>query len=314
MRKLISKFFLFLIAITLLIAALLYFSNRIINDGNYFSLKSNSKYVVFGHSHPAYAFNDSLIENFVNYAQQGECYFYTYFKVKKILENNKRIETVFIDFSNNQIDKRMDDWIWSDRFLDENCPDYMPFLGFEDLKILIRNNWRGLLELQNISLRSNVSFFYGNEMNYFKSKNAIGYLYSDRQKADSLIKTIPVQKSNIKADTGISEINIHYLEKILDLCTANKVKVYLIRTPIHSRSGELLNEDKFQQILSSRFKTIEFLDFKRFPLADAEFGDLEHLNYKGAEKFSLFFNLLMKENVLAQSEKQKFIDKEMVKE
>lgn len=138
-------------------------------------------------------------------------------------------------------------------------------------------------------------------------------MYSDREKADSLI-AMSVQGSKIKEDTGISEINIHYLEKILDLCTTNKVKVYLTRTPIHSRSDELLNEDRFQQILSSRFKTIEFLDFKRFPLADADFGDLEHLNYKGAKKFSLFFNLLMKENLLAQVEKQKFIDKEMVKE
>ncbi len=94
----------------------------VINEYAEFKLPDNPKYIVLGHSHPECAFNDSLIQNFKNLSQSGESYFYTYFKCKKILETNASIKVVFIEFTNNQLDETMNDWIWKDKYLKYRFP------------------------------------------------------------------------------------------------------------------------------------------------------------------------------------------------
>lgn len=56
------------------------------------------------------------------------------------------------------------------------------------------------------------------------------------------------------------------------------------------------NELIFQKIWKDKFKEVTFLDFKDFPLNDSDFADIEHLNDKGAKKFSTYFNTFMKDN------------------
>jgi len=75
--KKILSFFL-LIAFTVLSVSFLF--NSYINKKTQFSLSKNVTNIIFGHSHPEVAFNDSLISNFQNLAQSGESYFYTFLK------------------------------------------------------------------------------------------------------------------------------------------------------------------------------------------------------------------------------------------
>ena len=60
-------------------------------------------------------------------------------------------------------------------------------------------------------------------------------------------------------------------------------------------------------IKNEKFENIEFLDFNDFPLKNNEFGDFGHLNYKGAEKFSLWFNGLLDKELLLKSNKNEFV-------
>ena len=66
-------------------------------------------------------------------------------------------------------------------------------------------------------------------------------------------------------------------------------------------------------MLKSKFSDTEFLDFSQFQLLNSEFGDLAHLNHKGATKFSIWFNNLLNNGLLEKDNKQKFIDNEMIK-
>jgi hypothetical protein len=74
-----------------------------------------------------------------------------------------------------------------------------------------------------------------------------------------------------------------------------------------------MNEKQYKSILRNRFSGIPFLDFSSFPLLNSEFGDLEHLNFKGAKKFSLWFNEIMQVGLLSKGDKQAFIDIEIKK-
>ena len=67
-------------------------------------------------------------------------------------------------------------------------------------------------------------------------------------------------------------------------------------------------------ILSTRFADIEFLDFAKYPLQNSEFGDFDHLNYRGARKFSIWFNQLIDDGLLERTDKQSFINERIEEE
>ena len=89
--------------VIVLIVGLLIIENNYIEKKSSFKISDNIKYVVFGHSHSECTFNDALISNFKNLSEPGEAYFYTYQKLKNVIHDNPAIESVFVEFTNNQI-------------------------------------------------------------------------------------------------------------------------------------------------------------------------------------------------------------------
>ncbi len=116
-----------------------------------------------------------------------------------------------------------------------------------------------------------------------------------------------MKQENVK----ISYYNLKYLTKIITLCKNNNIRVILIRSPQHKKYSGYSNEIKYQEIRKQYFPSIEYIDFSKFPLKNSEFGDLEHLNYKGAAKFSNWFNELLRMNFLEKNNKQDIINEEI---
>jgi hypothetical protein len=298
----------FLIVLFTLIFALVESSEFIVNKNSVFKLNTDTRYLVLGHSHPECAFNDSLIDNFKNLSQSGESYYYTYFKTKKIIQQNPSIETVFIEFTNNQINESMNDWIWKEKSMSYRYPKYSPFMNLSDKGILAKNNLSGYFNSTSLSFKYNFGRIRNRNFDY--SKSVGGYLSLKRDKTDYLVNNM--KKNNPKSEKlGISEYNIKYLTKIIDLCEEHGKKVILIRSPQHSIYSGYSNERLYQKVRNNHFSSIEYLDFSKFPLSNSEFGDLEHLNHKGAKVFSIWFAQLLNMNILEKSNKQEFINKEI---
>ncbi|GGZ53532.1 hypothetical protein GCM10008088_14010 [Mesonia mobilis] len=263
--------------------------------------------ILLGHSHPECAFNDSLINGFKNFASSGESYFYTYPKVKELIRNNQSIETVFIEFTNNQLHKNMDNWIFGKKYINHRYPKYSAFLNNEQELTLLRNN--PLEYINSISQAKKKQLFRILTQDYNLINEIGGYRYLEKFKIDSILKS---HDSDIKPleSCEISEINLFYLREIINFCHQNKKQVYLVRSPQHKKYYGGVNETQFDSIRLKKFSDVEFLDFNRFPLNNKDFADLEHLNFKGARKFSIFFNSLLQGGLLEKSidDKQKFID------
>lgn len=275
-----------------------------------FKIKDNKPILIVGHSHSECAFNDSLINNVANLSQSGESYFYTYFKTKKLIKQNSHINTVFIEFSNNQIALFMNDWIWGDKYMSYRFPKYGVFMDLNSYNLLLNNNPKCFQNSsKNLIKNSILSTLRG----FRPQDNIGGYHYLVRNKTDSLLANIPIDSVSEYRSQEISEKNIEYLRKTVDFLKSENKKVFLIRSPLHIKYEGFMNEQKFQEILQSKFSDIEFLDFSHFPLLNSEFGDLEHLNHKGATKFSIWFNNLLNNGLFKKENKQNFIDKEMIK-
>jgi len=314
MKEFNIKLLLFMSLFIVLISAVIFVENKLLDNANYFRLEG-TKFIVLGHSHPAYAFNDSLINNFSNFGSGGESYFYTYLKTKKIIESNKSLKTVFIEFSNNEILKYTDTTqTWSESYLQIRFPKYLPLMDFSDFRLLWMKNYKGVLTTIPMTLIRNLKQVLIVSLGFrknIKDQDRFGqYRYLIRDRIDSLIN-LHYNWVVVKNNFDLAETNISYLTKTIKFCNLKGVKVLLIRCPLHPKDPSLINELKYKEILKTKFAKVDFLDFKDFPLRNSEFGDLEHLNYEGAKKFSIFFNRLLELNLLKNDNKQEFINDQM---
>lgn len=305
MANFIKKTVSFIIVSILMLAAIIFIPNYIVGKKSSFVISSKSKIVLFGHSHPECAFNDAVIDNLKNLSHSAEPYFYTYQKVKMVLAQNPQIETVLIEFTNNQIDAKMDEWTWGYKYMSGMFPKYAPFMDKADIGFLVNNNPKDFMNCLSVSTRINLTRLLTS--NYEFAGVMGGYL------------RINTSQTNLTADsagTGPGEVtrerlstaNLQYLQKIITFCNKHHKKVFLVRSPQHRSYEYLANEQEFLKIKAAMFSSVEFLDFNKFPVADDGFADFGHLNYKGALKFSEWFNTMLSSGLLSAGKKQFLIN------
>jgi len=311
MKAFILKTILFSSVFFILFLSLIISTDVFINSKANFKLDREVNYIVLGHSQPECAFNDSLVSNFKNLSDPGETYFYTYQKLKKIVQHNPQLNTVFIEFTNNQINKSSDDNIWSDKYLRLRYPVYEPFIDFSDQFFLATKNFKGFLKNVPISIKYKLITVKLNNYNYINKTG--GYKYLVRNKTDSLLNVLGKKNDTLNNnDFTMSEYNIEYLSKIISYCKKHNLNVFLTRSPYHAKSPNRHNEINFQKLKNNKFNDVKFLDFKDFPLENSEYGDLDHLNYKGAKKFSTWFNFLLEDGLIEKDNNQEFIDEKII--
>jgi hypothetical protein len=188
-------------------------------------------------------------------------------------------------------------------------PQYEPFMDRSDINLLMKNNSKDFLSCISISTRQNL--FRVLTSNYNFSGNIGSYLKIERSDASSLKQASKASLDNNindKKGNNLSIMNIEYLRKIIDFCKYNHKKVLLVRCPQHKNFEFRKNEKIFSQIKNNYLSDVELLDFNNFPLRDDEFADYGHLNYKGALKFSSYFNSILASGILSTKNKQLFID------
>jgi hypothetical protein len=150
--------------------------------------------------------------------------------------------------------------------------------------------------------------------NIAKDERMGGYLHLVRDKTDSLLQASLLYARRKPPDMSVSPVNLIYLRKIIEMCKERGVRVILIRSPLHPVYDGFKNKSRYKQVLNNEFNDVEFLNLRNFPLRNSDYGDLEHLNYRRAGKYSLFFNRLLKGGLLDSANKQKFINDQMALE
>ena len=127
-----------------------------------FLIDKETKYLFFGSSLSECALNDDLIDNSINLSRSSECYFYNYFKIKMVLEDNPKfnIESIFLDYSNILIGPSHDEWIWGYEKMSTFLPIYLPFFEQNDIRILLKNsNKLDLIKSVLASIKLNIIHF-----------------------------------------------------------------------------------------------------------------------------------------------------------
>ncbi len=289
MKRFILHCILFLFFFTIVIGVYWGITSHLIRNRANLTMLGNEKNIIIGHSHAEFAFDDSLINNTRNFGNSAEPYFYTYTKLRLLLENNPQIENAFLLFSNNSLVYWMDDWVWDDKYISHRFPFYSSFLNSQQIIVLIKNNPIGTIEYFIDSLVENTWKLIRGEVDYVNYFGGFTPLEIEMQDPQG-------SPPSGQQSTPLSEINKEYLFKIIELCEQHGVNLSFVRSPQHPYCLERENEEEFLKIYHSNFSNIKFYDFNDFPLLEHEYADVEHLNQKGADRFSRNFNDIIEEN------------------
>lgn len=298
MKRFIKNIVSFLgLIIVLLFVIIITINKSILKNKNNFKISPTINKIILGHSHPEGAFNDSIIKNSRNLASSGELYFYTYLKLKTLLEENKGIKQVYLGFTNNQITNDMEKWTKDDVNISHNIGKYSPVMSYNDYKYIAQKNPLGVIKSLGNVFKTSINFLSSKNKKFIDYKGWGGYNYMTKNHVDSLIQAQNKGLVYVQDVSKANYINLYYLDKIVALCQALKIKLFLVRTPFHNKYLGFKNEKLFQDVLKNRYASVAFLDFRLFPLSNKEYRDLDHINYLGAKKFSIFFNKLIKDSI-----------------
>ena len=310
MKNFLKRISVFSITFSLVLVAVTLALFAYVNHKASFKLDSKIKYVVFGHSHPECAINDSLVTSVKNYASSSENFFYTFTKIERLLAQNPSVDTILVAFSNNHLSKNSDETIDDDNALLNKFAPLAPVAGFEHHRYLFAHNSAGYLQAISLSYRSQLRQIALSDFNYLQFG---GYKSLDRILPDSIIRNGVKGDLDKYSSKAYASETLERLKQIVAYCKAQNKTIILIRSPQHAKFYGRTNEEDFQHVRMQHFSDLEYLDFNDFPLSDSEFSDLSHLNTKGATKFSIWLNNMIDGGLMQVPNKSEVIESEIAK-
>ena len=283
----ISRFLIFFFTIFLFIVI-----------GNYWLIKltpinfpSKKNILVLGDSAPECAINDKIFKKSVNFSAPAESYYYCYLKLKKILETKQAVDTVLLSFSPHNIFDNT--WFASQSNIQHNFCRYYPLMSIDDLRFLLEFYPQSVIySLRPIALQFLKNIFRrASEDNVLKMG---GFTSLDLDRLEDALQSLKdceaIKDFRLPKDLYPTNVEIVYLNKILQLCNEKQVKLILINLP---KRVELLRHkrygmEEFQKLYNTEFSQLDYFDFSSMPMEDEMYADLLHLNKEGSSYFSKF--------------------------
>ena len=261
-------------------------SQVIVRVSKQYQFDENIDFLFLGDSHIACGVIDSLIPNSFNLSKMSEPYYYTYHKLKFVTRKS-RIKKIILANSYHNFSS------YYDEFINGNLSSVMPHKLFfclefsEQLRVLYWNRKKLLLVLKKIFLSSYHQFY-----NLEEEKNDY-WLYDGYNnpfvegKADSINiqDRILFQFYKQEKVAGFADLNIVYLNKIIDLCQEKNIEIDFINTPLHPFYVKIVPnifKSKLNEFLAKN--DINIIDLEGLNLSDSCYdpgGD--HVTIKGAE-------------------------------
>lgn len=263
-------------------------------------LPENCNIVFLGNSHIECAINDTILKNSFNFGRSADKTEFIYSKVKLLKKYNPELDTIVIGYDNvlcyQSADSAFNSVLYSPYFFDtHNLSTITNILTKSSFKYIESHithpfNWFKLYQFGEPMIKS--------KTNITDMSNLGGYLYLIRDKLKEDIK----RRSIIKMDKNRSfdELSIYFLDETLKFCQDNDMTVIFLCPPQHKRCH--LDNAYYREYYTINYSNIKFYDFKDMELPDSCFGDLDHLNYKGAKVFSEYLEkeILHKNNYKKQ--------------
>ena len=238
--------------------------------------KTEANILFLGNSRIQYGVNDQIIPNTLNVGLNADNYVFSYLKLKLLKRYNPQIDTLILGYDKATLthyfqisDEKFHPFFWD--LLDYD--DWIFFLKHDTNIFMSPLNWLKIL----FPIKSHFATIK------FQELGIGGYYDLYRDKLAEAIQQYQKSASNINTD----ELQEFYLKKIVHFCSSNNIKVIFLNMPSHPITYNLA-EDKFlKQYAATHYSEIPYWDYEFIELPDSCYGDLTHINYRGAKSISL---------------------------
>ena len=291
MKHFLLKFSLFFFVFVLFIFSINRWADHYVRNNSFYKFNDSVVSIIIGHSHAEGAYIDSILPHTVNMAQSGESYFYSYLKLRKLLEANNNIRRVMIEVTNNNFEKEMDEWTFGEMYLRYRYQKYAHLLHPEELRLLFGKNPLAVIDAVAVTLKNNLDYKRVVSMPYYNYTDWGGFKKWEHSKIDSFLQVQNKQKQIKPVVMAIpifkeSEYNLRFLDSMVALCRQHQKQILFLRAPQHPSNRNPFIDSIYFKTLSARYSAIPLIDFGNMELPDEEYLDFQHVNFKGAIKVS----------------------------
>lgn len=280
MKRFISKILLLCIVNVILFVLVYALLCGIIHHKACFIIHNSTSVIVAGASHSACSIDTQYVASVENMSRSGEAYCYTYSKLKELLLVNSQIDTIILEITNLVFGSQMDEWYWSDKYMQYHFVTFCPFLSMHDHFTLFKHHPKAFIRTYPIFIKDACKKILTHNYEY-------AYSYGGHESRHEIVDTTKQQN---EPSYQLSHINKYYLDKIVELCEKQHVKLIFMRSPMHPKYVYWQTELQFQNIMQQHYSDIEFWDYGHALSADTLFADYQHLNQNGAVVFSTIIN------------------------
>jgi hypothetical protein len=297
------KVLLFLAVAIVLIAALVLLLGRSAVRKAQWPVDAGTRIIFMGHSHPQCAYDDALIPGARNIAHSSEPWFYTTVKCREVLAHAPALEAVFVEFTANQLLPARDSIIWDIPRTTVFQPHLQHFLTLREMFFLFQHAPANFLQGVSMALRQDLSGL---------RKPAVEVLstiagYAPQERND--LQVVPAADRMAAGLVDIERANrdLRHLEELVALCEEAGVRVILLRSPLHPSNPLRRLDPAVERLRLAHFPKLPWLDLQDFPLPDAAYADISHLNHQGANRLSHWFNELLEAGLLETDDLQDLV-------
>lgn len=270
--------------------------------------------LIIGDSHAEYALAPEYIKGSQNLATSGEHIFYTYYKLKRLLESRTNVERVILTIFPNTFSKNSDVALFDEEKSPFQIRRYYNLLDSEGREVLKENRrilllcylqYRWGLILPDKSEAAAFARLMTRRFEIVHFPSITGYTSNPQNILTDLRMDKILNKYYYEADgtiAGVSEIGIEYLDKIAALCRDRGLELILVATPEYPPYVEAVpqeHKDRFKEIAertASKQEGVRFYDYTLMELEPKAYLDYDHLNTYGSMLFSKELNRVLEES------------------
>lgn len=252
--------------------------------------------LVIGDSHTQCAINDDLASNWKNVSERSESFYFSYYKLEGLIEENPSIERVYLGFSYHSLSEYYDKFIDGEYSAGVSSKYFYMLPVKEKLKLIYWNVDRLPAMCGGIFSESAKLLFVHEPVSFGAYSNDFtGTMVSN----SALEKRLKFQFYTDERINDFSQINQLYLDRIIKLCASKEVELVFLNTPLHLNYRRGIPEvyiDKYDDLLSQYH--MKAIDFSCLSLNDSCFvPDGDHVSRMGADITTKELLRIMQEQV-----------------
>lgn len=244
-------------------------------------LPKKSRVLIMGDSHSQKALNPMLFSDAQNISQTAEPYVVTYWKLKKVLSFNKP-DTLILSFAPHNLSAFNDLKFSSTQWAPEMFRRIYPIADLNDVSDYIDVDFMTYYK----TIWKHAAIFPR-----FNHKNYVGrYNNNKRSNIDDVDEAIKRHFLREGKNLGVSSVSLMYLDSIISICLKNEITPLLVTSPVHQRYSREIPRESMDAFIAAKKNYSEqnvlFLDGMQAIYADSLFLNADHLNAKGAVRFT----------------------------